>query len=77
MIIEYRKVRTSTYGSEENASAAVLDAVPNSTIVNTKRIAQSGMNPIFIFDLEVVIPASAGVQEQKSTKKTKTEDEDD
>ena len=72
MIIEYRKVRTSTYGSQEQAVIAVLEAVPNSTIVNTKRIAQSGMNPIFIFDLEVEV----GLTPVSPSLKPK-EDEDD
>ena len=39
MIIEYRKVRTSAFGNEEEARAAVYNAIPKSQIVNTKRIA--------------------------------------
>jgi len=65
MIYEYRKVRTEAFGNEEEAVVAVLDAIPNSKIVNTKRIAKSGENPLFIFDLEVTVTKPKGKLEVK------------
>ena len=68
MIYEHRKVRTKHFGNEEEAKAAVHSLIPNATIINTKRIAQIGMNPLFIFDLEVMVTADETVQPDREDK---------